>query len=409
MDYEIPDVSQINLDELEVKPFPSRVEYRISINKRAYEAIVQHADEDTQVELCGVLIGNVYKDEKGPFLDITDIITGEHASSDGAQVTFTHDTWAHINAIKDTKFPDNNIVGWYHTHPQYGIFLSQQDRFIHENFFNQPWQTAFVIDPILKQEGFFVWHDGTPSIVDEFWLDGEERGREDSDEGADVPEKTKLPAEDESAKRGSVEKRPYGDYIFVGIIALFALFAVYLIGDSVAYNRAQKTFQIASDVQQQQLARTYELYEGLKHEVANLKQGSDKVNEAITDISNKLTEHDNGTKNSIAAINADVGKVRVDISQTAEKQSAEVQSFHQSIVSLNETAAAIKNQFFELKKQFADIYARRAMSVVRKMENGDADEKKELLEEALNLLSIAAEIAPENKAKYDGIANELIR
>ena len=201
MDYETPDVSQINLEDLEVQSFPSGVDYRIAINKRAYEAIVQHADEDTEIELCGVLIGNVYRDEQGPFLEITDTIRGEHADSDGAQVTFTHDTWAHINAIKDNEFPDKRVVGWYHTHPQYGIFLSQQDRFIHENFFNQPWQTAFVIDPLLKQEGFFVWYDGTPTTVDEFWLNAKKKSRESSNGDVDI--RKKLPtssAVDENAK-----------------------------------------------------------------------------------------------------------------------------------------------------------------------------------------------------------------
>ncbi len=31
--------------------------------------------------------------------------------------------------------PNIDIVGWYHTHPSFGIFLSHHDLFIHQNFF----------------------------------------------------------------------------------------------------------------------------------------------------------------------------------------------------------------------------------------------------------------------------------
>ncbi len=55
----------------------------------------------------------------------------------------------------DKQFPDLRIVGWYHTHPGHGIFLSEMDIFLHESFFGLPWQTAFVYDPRSGDEGFF--------------------------------------------------------------------------------------------------------------------------------------------------------------------------------------------------------------------------------------------------------------
>ena len=60
----------------------------------------------------------------------------------------------------DSRFAHLTIVGWYHTHPDFGVFLSDRDRFIHEHFFAHPGQIAHVIDPIRKTEGVFVWREG---------------------------------------------------------------------------------------------------------------------------------------------------------------------------------------------------------------------------------------------------------
>ena len=48
-------------------------------------------------------------------------------------------------------------MGWQHTHPGYGVFLSGYDLFIQKNFFNLPFQVAYVIDPIENTRGFFQW------------------------------------------------------------------------------------------------------------------------------------------------------------------------------------------------------------------------------------------------------------
>ena len=50
-------------------------------------------------------------------------------------------------------------MGWYHTHPDFGVFLSGHDVFIHRHFFGQPLQVAYVVDPIRQTRGFFQWRD----------------------------------------------------------------------------------------------------------------------------------------------------------------------------------------------------------------------------------------------------------
>jgi proteasome lid subunit RPN8/RPN11 len=121
-----------------------------------------HGQGSTDTEVCGVLIGTGYRDTLGPYLLVEHCIRGNGARTKATNVTFTAETWAYIQTVMDRDFPDEKMVGWYHTHPGFGIFLSDMDVFICDNFFNLPWQVAFVYDPLGGDEGNFVWHAGKP-------------------------------------------------------------------------------------------------------------------------------------------------------------------------------------------------------------------------------------------------------
>jgi hypothetical protein len=60
----------------------------------------------------------------------------------------------------DGKHQGKRVVGWYHTHPGFGVFLSDRDQFIHKSFFDLPFQVAFVYDPKSREHGLFSWRDG---------------------------------------------------------------------------------------------------------------------------------------------------------------------------------------------------------------------------------------------------------
>ena len=118
--------------------------------------IRQHSRTSMKAEVCGVLIGCA--DDERTLIEAC--IAGINAAQGGAHVTFTQDTWEHIYKIKDEQFPDKKIVGWYHSHPGFGVFLSEHDLFIQENFFSSPQQVAWVYDPHTDEEGCFGWVAG---------------------------------------------------------------------------------------------------------------------------------------------------------------------------------------------------------------------------------------------------------
>jgi proteasome lid subunit RPN8/RPN11 len=133
----------------------------ILIDEPAFRAAQAHALGSLNREVAGVLVGP--RPEKQPdgryVVHIFDTIIAKHTVMHGASVTYTPESWRYLNDKLAERYPDETavMVGWYHTHPGFGIFLSGMDLFIHQNFFTQIWHTALVLDPIGKRSGFFCW------------------------------------------------------------------------------------------------------------------------------------------------------------------------------------------------------------------------------------------------------------
>src|ERR1043166_5010119 len=135
---------------------PDQRQPRVSIEGEVVRQIRQHARSNSKTEVCGGLIGA----ENGSGVSISARIPGLNAAQAGTYVTFTQDTWEHIYKIKDKEYPEERIVGWYHSHPGFGVFLSEHDLFIQQNFFSNAQQVAWVYDPHTDEEGCFGWVNG---------------------------------------------------------------------------------------------------------------------------------------------------------------------------------------------------------------------------------------------------------
>ena len=147
--------------------FPS-----VAISNDVIRQIRRHARSSLKTEVCGVLVGN----EHGDGMEVEACIGGVNAEQAGAHVTFTQDTWEHIYKVKDQQYPNLRIVGWYHSHPGFGIFLSDHDTFIHKNFFSSPMQVAWVVDPHSDEEGCFGWVSGQIERLAQIQIIDRQRG-----------------------------------------------------------------------------------------------------------------------------------------------------------------------------------------------------------------------------------------
>ncbi len=169
--YDVPDVRLLDDGELPGAAFPAaRSDFRVYFDAEAHARIARHAGEDKSVEICGVLVGRWEQDAGGPFVAVSEFIRCDDAAKKSGEVTFTHNAWNTINREMDTRYVDLKIVGWYHSHPGFGVFLSERDVFIHQHFFSNPGQVALVVDPTQKTEGVFVWRDGKPKPCPHYWI-----------------------------------------------------------------------------------------------------------------------------------------------------------------------------------------------------------------------------------------------
>ena len=150
---------------------------QVYIKQDVYKQIEKFAKAEMSKEVGSILIGD-YVDEKGrKTVIISNYIEAKYTDASASTLTFTHETWDYVYKEKDKKYPDKKIVGWQHTHPGYGIFLSNYDIFIQENFFNLPWQIAYVVDPIADTRGFFEWKNDKVAKMSGFYV-YDEVGRE---------------------------------------------------------------------------------------------------------------------------------------------------------------------------------------------------------------------------------------
>ena len=148
---------------------------RISMTKESYAALIGHAKESVDREICGVLLGSLCEDDYGLFVSVEAAIRGTTAKAGGTHVTFTQDTWNQIHMERKARYPRLQIVGWYHSHPGFGVEFSDMDMFIQRNFFSGPAQIAFVSDPLGGDEAICANTDTGIRSIGRFWVEGRER------------------------------------------------------------------------------------------------------------------------------------------------------------------------------------------------------------------------------------------
>jgi len=177
-----PDDIQSILDEIEIHPYEEealpicepplrRGRYRIHgrpedadvvvlCAQSAILAVQKHARDQASKEVAGMLLGRAFMHEGRTYIEITEYIKGRPRSTHQSSVNhiqISDEMWAEMYRVKDQRYPDLAVVGWFHSHPGHGIFLSEDDKPIQRHHFPRLWHTAMVFDPLAHEGGFFIW------------------------------------------------------------------------------------------------------------------------------------------------------------------------------------------------------------------------------------------------------------
>jgi proteasome lid subunit RPN8/RPN11 len=146
-------------------PAGAAVEITVIAHLDVYAGIHQHAVESLPNETGGFLLGHVAFDSlrRSWHIEVDETLPVEPLSQDPVHFSFT---WRDVDRVRTHRESERKaLIGWYHTHPDIGIFLSETDlEKTHRVLFAEPFQLALVYDPVRGRAGYFFWEG--PQTID---------------------------------------------------------------------------------------------------------------------------------------------------------------------------------------------------------------------------------------------------
>jgi len=128
------------------------------LNEAVHEVIAAHAKGSPGREVFGLIAGLFAVDATGQRFVLGEVAIPAHGTrGEAARVAVDHDAWLELIAQRDALCPGLRIVGWYHSHPGWGIFFSQTDRQTHRFVFFAAHHVGLVFEPIQDAAGVFSW------------------------------------------------------------------------------------------------------------------------------------------------------------------------------------------------------------------------------------------------------------
>ena len=119
------------------------------------------------IEQQGVLLGSVYQTPSG-YSGVVEAVLLSEAVGNQVYVESAHSDWSKMDRQMDelNRGRKRKLVklGWWHTHPNMGIFMSGTDKGTQSNYFYKDWQFAVVLNPQEKKWGAFVGENADPCV-----------------------------------------------------------------------------------------------------------------------------------------------------------------------------------------------------------------------------------------------------
>ena len=147
--------------------FPNRILFR----KKAFDSAKAHAGSELKNEVAGILLGKYFSDPNGDLITlVSGIVRAPEAIENAATIEIPVESLVMIwKAIEDDPIYSNSDewgwVGYYHTHPDYGVFYSHTDTENFKKIFTAKFHVGMVIDPVRNEFGFFGWNLDQSDVV----------------------------------------------------------------------------------------------------------------------------------------------------------------------------------------------------------------------------------------------------
>ncbi len=130
----------------------------VFITSSALEGLNVYLESDVSREHGGVLIGLPYTDTitGKTFVDVRAAIPAFYSEGSPTSLQFNPEAWEYISGLIEESFPGHIVVGWFHSHPGLGVYMSGTDRATQRSFYAHPWNLALVVDPLAHDSAWFA-------------------------------------------------------------------------------------------------------------------------------------------------------------------------------------------------------------------------------------------------------------
>ena len=138
---------------------------QLFMNESVILTMAAHADigfADNK-EIMGLILGTVYNDEEGEY-SVADGTATTKLDSTNVSVKFNSDSLEELFTSID-KNESGTVVGWYHSHPGFGCYLSDVDVKTHSDIFGEHIGFSIVLDPSDETLMAFTVEDGVSKEV----------------------------------------------------------------------------------------------------------------------------------------------------------------------------------------------------------------------------------------------------
>jgi proteasome lid subunit RPN8/RPN11 len=141
----------------------------VVMHQTALLQIVAHSRSNVECELGGALLGAAYRYKNGVVVEVKAALPAASSDHGPVHFTFSADSWSKLHRDRAAHYANLDIVGWFHTHPDLGVFYSSDDVVVHSAAFTLPWHVGLVVDPVREEAAFFGWVEGALAPLSGFY------------------------------------------------------------------------------------------------------------------------------------------------------------------------------------------------------------------------------------------------
>jgi proteasome lid subunit RPN8/RPN11 len=132
----------------------------VLMHQLAVLQVEAHSRSNLDCELGGALLGHAYRYNSGVIVEVKAALPALNADHGPVHFTFAADSWPKLQQDRATHYANLDIIGWFHTHPDLGVFYSSDDVIVHSAAFTLPWHVGLVVDPVRQEAAYFGWVGG---------------------------------------------------------------------------------------------------------------------------------------------------------------------------------------------------------------------------------------------------------